>query len=84
VADYRHFPSFEELCDRAEKSGLQVRLAVSAERVQSGLRRGEEYRPLERIELWPPMRLGHNPLAAAPILDGDLEAAALDLLARAA
>jgi hypothetical protein len=83
MADYRHFSAFEDLCDRAEKTGLQVRLAASTDRVEFARRRGEEYRELERVELWP-MRHAASCVESATIYNGDLEAAALDLLARAA
>lgn len=68
---YRHYPALEELCECAERSGLQVRLSVS-----SGA----------RLELWAhlSMRIVERPVATEPIYGDDLEAAALELLQRAA
>lgn len=83
-----HYPAFDELCDRAERSGLQVRLAASSDRV-FGRRKGVEYRRLIAVELWPSrprvsgLHYGGQPVESAPIVGDDLEAAALDLLARA-
>lgn len=74
-----HFPAFEKLCERAEESGLQVRLAAG-ERIFTR-REGEEYRQLTRIELW--ASLDRMPLRVVHIHDDDLEAAALHLLAAA-
>lgn len=51
MPDYRHFPAFENLCEQAEKAGLQVRLPVSSERVEFSRRNGEEYRQVTRVEL---------------------------------
>jgi len=85
VSDYQHSAAFEKLCDLADQGGLQVRLRVSAEPVLFAQRKGEEYRQLERIELWLMGALRTEmPVAAAPIYDEDLEAAALDLLTRVA
>jgi hypothetical protein len=90
MAGYRHVPAFAHLCDLADVRGLQVRLPAGI--VRSGLRKGEEYRQLTRIELWEShlpgisgvQRYGGKPVASAPIYNDDLEAAAHDLLARAA
>jgi hypothetical protein len=85
MSDYRHWPAFDKLCDMAEKAGLQVRLRASTDRVEFAQRAGEEYRQLTRVELWLPGALPTEmPMAAAPIYDGEIEAAALDLLARVA
>ena len=95
MSDCQHSPAFEKLCDLAEQARLEVRLTASAETMQFAHRRGEEFRQLTRIELWRgprflspkafdvPLGAG-KPLAAAPIVGDDLEAAALDLLARVA
>lgn len=78
-----HFAAFEELCETAGQAGLQVRLAVSTECLHAfGHGRAEEYRQLTCIEIWTP-RFG-SVVERAAIFDDDLEAAARDLLARAA
>lgn len=79
MGDTRHFPAFDRLCWLAERRGLQVRLAASAQLVKFGVRKGEEYRRLTSLELW-----FDEAVESAPIYNDDLEAAALDLLARAA
>ena len=79
MAAYRHSPAFEHLCVLAERRGLQVRLRVG-DVVTFAQRRGAEYRKLSRMELW----LADAPAIATPIYRDDLEAAALDLLARVA
>jgi hypothetical protein len=86
VTEYQHQPAFEKLCDLADKSGLQVGLQASCERAARDERKGDEFYPqLSRIELWLPGALpSEMPMAAAPIYDDDIEAAALDLLARVA
>jgi hypothetical protein len=85
----RHLPAFDELCDHAKRVGLQVRLHARADPSRVGDRCGGElYWPLDRIELWEThlpgvhglQHYGGTPLACAWIGDGDLEAAALDLL----
>jgi hypothetical protein len=83
MSDYRHWPAFDQLCATAEKAGLQVRLSVSTECLQAfGHGRAEEYRALAAVEIWTP-RFGAC-VERAFIFDDDLEAAAQDLLARAA
>jgi hypothetical protein len=79
---YLHWPAFDRLCDVAERTGLQVRL-VAGERVTVGRKKGEEYRRLTCIELWP-MGSADRRVESAPIYEGDLEVASLDLLARTA
>lgn len=82
----RRFPAFENLCACAERTGLQVRILTSGDLMRFAQRRGEEYRQLVRIEMWPSraLRIVEEPLATAPIYGDDIEAAALDLLARTA
>lgn len=83
---YQHWPAFDKLCDLAEKSGLQVGLAVS-DLLHAPWTAGtaDEHRQLTRIELWliGAQRTEH-PMASAPIYDDDLEAASLYLLQRVA
>ena len=83
MSDYRRWPALEHLCDLAKHSGVQVRLRASPYIVSFGRGAGEEYRQLTRIELWP-MRHALKPVSTVAIVDDDIEAAALELLARAA
>jgi hypothetical protein len=78
--EYRHHPAFDHLCDVAREHGLRVML-FAGERVLFARGLGNEYRQLSRIELWEPA--GVMPVWSVRIND-DLEAAALNLLARAA
>lgn len=67
----RHWPKFDLLVDRAQHRHVQVMLDVTDELIVSDV--GKEQRGLRRIRLV----AGDKVIAHEPIVDGDLDRAAL-------